>query len=85
MEYWYNLKKIKEDIENGTYTHVAIVNDEVVGTIGGILSGNGISEIYVFYIDQNHRYKGIGTKLLEAFTLEHTKNGATKQAVSVEE
>lgn len=44
-----------------------------------------VSEIYVFYVDQAYRYKGIGSKLLDAFMREHIKNGATLQYVSVEE
>ncbi|SET64220.1 Acetyltransferase (GNAT) family protein [Oceanobacillus limi] len=69
----------------GTYTHVAIADDKVVGTIGGTISEPDISEIYVFYIDESYRYKGIGTKLLNAFTTEHIKKGATEQYVSVQE
>ncbi len=85
VEYWYNPKKIHEDIIKGSYTHVAIVNQEVVGTIGGTMTSPSVSEIYVFYVDQAYRYKGIGSKLLDTFTWEHIKNSATKQYVSVEE
>lgn len=75
VEYWYNHKKVLNDIQNGTYTHVAIIDDQVVGTIGGVLSKEGVSEIYVFYIDETYRYQGIGSKLLDEFTAEHKKNG----------
>lgn len=57
---------------------------EVVGTIGGVLTDGRLSEIYVFYVDAAYRYQGIGKKLLDTFTLEHVKQGATKQVVSVE-
>ncbi|MBU6080828.1 GNAT family N-acetyltransferase [Allobacillus halotolerans] len=85
VEYWYNHKKVLNDIQNGTYTHVAIIDDQVVGTIGGVLSKEGVSEIYVFYIDETYRYQGIGSKLLDEFTAEHKKNGATVQYASVQE
>ncbi|MCG5103371.1 GNAT family N-acetyltransferase [Oceanobacillus alkalisoli] len=69
----------------GTYTHVALVNGKVVGTIGGGMTGPDVSEIYVFYVDDNYRYKGIGAKLLKAFTKKHIERGAKKQYVSVQE
>lgn len=83
VQYWYNHKKVLEDIANGIYTHVALIGNEVAGTIGGIVTEE-ISEIYVFYVDEKFRYQGIGKKLLEAFTVEHLKQGAVKQAASVE-
>ncbi|WP_010095328.1 GNAT family N-acetyltransferase [Ornithinibacillus scapharcae] len=85
VEYWYNHKRVLEDIEKGTYTHVALVDDKVAGTIGGIMTAPNISEIYVFYVDEVFRYKGIGTKLLHEFTNIHINCGATEQVVSVEE
>ncbi|GEL77647.1 GNAT family N-acetyltransferase [Tenuibacillus multivorans] len=85
VEYWYNHKRVQEDIVKGIYTHVAMVDQKVAGTIGGVVSEPNISEIYVFYVDEMYRYKGIGRKLLDAFTKEHIKNGATEQYVSVEE
>ncbi|WP_124219552.1 GNAT family N-acetyltransferase [Aquisalibacillus elongatus] len=85
VEHWYNHKRVHEDIVNGIYTHVAIVDEQVAGTIGGIVSKLGTSEIYVFYVDDAYRYSGIGTKLLEAFTKEHIKKGATEQYASVQE
>lgn len=85
IEYWYHHGRVLEDIIKGIYSHVAIVERKVAGTIGGVLTEAGVSEIYVFYVDEVFRYKGIGTKLLDAFTNEHIKNGATKQYVSVQE
>lgn len=85
VEFWYNHKRVLEDIENGTYTHIALVDDKVAGTIGGIMTAPNISEIYVFYVDEAFRYKGIGTKLLDVFTTIHSESGATEQVVSVEE
>lgn len=85
VEHWYNHKRVHEDIVKGVYTHVALVGDRVVGTIGGMMTEPTISEIYVFYIDKQYRYQGIGTKLLEAFTEEHVRKGAIEQYVSVQE
>ncbi|MFZ3579477.1 GNAT family N-acetyltransferase [Virgibacillus sp. DJP39] len=42
-------------------------------------------EIYVLYVDETYRYKGIGRKLLEALTLQQMNKGATEQWVSVQE
>lgn len=86
IEKWYNYDRVRSDIEKGVYTHVALVDGQVAGTIGGILNKNeNKSEIYVFYVDQVYRYKGIGRKLLDVFTQAHMKEGATEQYVSVEE
>ena len=84
MKQWYNVERVREDIKKGIYTHVAIVDGEVAGTIGGILTEEGTSEIYVFYMDKKYRYQGIGSKLLEQFTDEHVNHGATDQYASVE-
>ncbi|MCM3741578.1 GNAT family N-acetyltransferase [Oceanobacillus luteolus] len=85
IEYWYNHERVVEDITKGAYTHVAMVDKKVAGTIGGAVTEPGVSEIFVFYVDDVYRYKGIGTKLLDAFTKEHMKKGATEQYVSVQE
>lgn len=85
VAYWYNFKKVTDDISDGIYTHVALVDGEVAGTIGGVMTNINSSEIYVFYIDEEFRYQGIGKKLLEAFTEEHMDNGATDQYASVQE
>ncbi|MDY0406447.1 GNAT family N-acetyltransferase [Virgibacillus sp. 179-BFC.A HS] len=85
IEYWYNHKRVVEDIVKVIYTHVAMVDKEVAGTIGGTITEPGVSEIFVFYVDDVYRYKGIGTELLDAFTKEHIKKGATEQYVSVQE
>ncbi|MUK89286.1 GNAT family N-acetyltransferase [Ornithinibacillus sp. L9] len=85
VEYWYNHNRVMEDIVKGIYTHVALVDEKVVGTIGGAMIEQGVSEIYVFYVDELFRYKGIGGRLLDAFTKVHIKKGATEQYVSVQE
>ncbi|WP_156857444.1 GNAT family N-acetyltransferase [Oceanobacillus sp. AG] len=85
LQHWYNHERVLEDIVQGAYTHVALVDGEVAGTIGGVMTGPSVSEIYVFYVDENYRYQGIGARLLEAFTMEHVEKGAREQYVSVEE
>ena len=85
VAYWYNHEKVLNDIQDGTYTHVALIGGKVVGTIGGVVNKDESSEIYVFYVDEKHRYQGIGAKLLEAFTDEHKKHGANVQYASVQE
>ncbi|SEQ12745.1 GNAT family N-acetyltransferase [Piscibacillus halophilus] len=84
IEYWYNIEKIQDDIENGTYTHVAIIDSKVVGTIGGAMTGPETGQIFVFYMDPTYRYKGIGKKLLNIFTEDQKQQGATEQVVSVQ-
>ena len=85
LEYWYNHKRVRDEIVRGVYTHVAIVDDKVVGTIGGVMSAPEVSEIFVFYVDEAFRYVGIGTQLLDTFTAEDIKKVATEQYVSVED
>ncbi|GGN58087.1 GNAT family N-acetyltransferase [Oceanobacillus indicireducens] len=85
VEHWYNHERVLEDIVQGAYAHVALVDGKVVGTIGGVMTDPSVSEIYVFYVDENYRYQGIGARLLEAFTKKHVEKGAREQYVSVQE
>lgn len=84
IQHWYNEERVRDDIAEGVYTHVAMMGGRVVGTIGGILTEQGASEIYVFYVDDQYRYQGIGRQLLEAFTDAHINSGATDQYASVQ-
>nr|WP_245732844.1 GNAT family N-acetyltransferase [Salinibacillus kushneri] len=85
VEYWYNHKKVEDDIKSGTYTHIALADSKVVGVIGGGKTGPELGEVFVFYVDEHYRYKGIGKKLLEAITKEQLKWGIKRQWVSVQE
>src|SRR5699024_3464250 len=85
VQYWYNHKRVLEDMDKGIYTYVAIAGQIIAGTIGGVVTNQGVSDIYVYYVDDEHRYKGIGTKLLQALTKNHLERGATDQCASVEE
>lgn len=82
---WYNLKRVKQDIREGAYTHVAIHKEQVVGVIGGGKVGQGVGEVFVLYVDEAYRYKGIGTMLLDELTKMQIDEGVTEQWVSVQE
>ncbi|CEI83601.1 ribosomal-protein-alanine N-acetyltransferase [Oceanobacillus oncorhynchi] len=84
-EEWYNHERVKADIEQGSYTHVAIVNSKVAGVIGGAITESRVSQVFVLYVEEKYRYKGIGRHLLNILTEEHKKAGATEQWVSVQD
>lgn len=85
IDFWYNLKRVSDDIESGVYTHIALVDSEAAGVIGGGMTAPDVGEIFVFYVDEKYRFQGIGKKLLEALTKEQRKSGAKEQWVSVQE
>lgn len=85
VEFWYHPERISKDIRDGIYTHVALVESGVVGAIGGGMTGPQAGEIYVLYVDDAYRYKGIGRLLLEALTQQQLESGAVEQWVSVQE
>ncbi|WP_440898140.1 GNAT family N-acetyltransferase [Amphibacillus sp. Q70] len=41
--------------------------------------------MFVLYVDEKYRYKGIGRQLLNAFTVEQKEKGVTEQWVSVQD
>ncbi len=84
VNYWYNAEKVKQDIKKGSYSYVVEIDGIVAGVIGGGMTGAKRAEVYVFYIDSEYRYNGVGKALLHKLT-EHQKNkGATEQWVSVQ-
>ncbi|ASN06410.1 GNAT family N-acetyltransferase [Virgibacillus necropolis] len=85
VDFWYNYERVYSDIEAGFYTHVALINSEIVGVIGGAITGPSVGEIFVLYVDEAHRYNGIGRLLLEAITGQQKDSGASEQWVSVQE
>ncbi|TFJ93916.1 GNAT family N-acetyltransferase [Lentibacillus salicampi] len=85
VAFWYNHDRVRQDIRKGAYTHVALADSKIAGVIGGGMTGSDTAEIFMFYVDESYRYKGIGTYLLEALTKDHIKNGAERQWVSVQE
>ncbi|SEQ90304.1 Acetyltransferase (GNAT) family protein [Virgibacillus subterraneus] len=85
VDFWYNHEKVYHDIKAGLYSHVALFNSEAVGVIGGAMTGPNVGEIFVLYVDETYRYKGIGKRLLEVFTKQQIDSGATEQWVSVQD
>ncbi|MFB4169407.1 GNAT family N-acetyltransferase [Virgibacillus sp. JSM 102003] len=85
VDFWYNHEKVYHDINAGLYSHVALVDSQVAGVIGGAMTGPNAGEIFVLYVDETYRYNGIGRRLLEAFTEQQIESGATEQWVSVQE
>ncbi|WP_226035270.1 GNAT family N-acetyltransferase [Aquibacillus saliphilus] len=85
VDFWYRYHQVYREIEAGVYSHVALLNSEVVGVIGGGMTKSNMGEIFVLYVDETYRYQGIGKRLLEAFTLQQIERGATEQWVSVQE
>ena len=63
---------------------VAVEDDRVVGAGAGGVTGPGVAEVFVLYLDPDRRGDGIGTLLLEAITERHRAQGAREQWVSVE-
>ncbi|MEF2293803.1 GNAT family N-acetyltransferase [Virgibacillus dokdonensis] len=85
IQFWYSFDRISSDIHKGIYSHVALVNNNVVGTIGGGTTATNVGEIFVLYVDETYRYSGIGKQLLEAFSNEQRNIGVVEQWVSVQE
>ncbi|MGI2329048.1 GNAT family N-acetyltransferase [Planococcus sp. YIM B11945] len=83
--FWYNEERVKNDIEQGVYSFVALVDSKVVGVIGGGMTAPAVGEVYVFYLDPAYRYQGIGRRLLDALTEQQKAQGAVEQWVSVQE
>lgn len=84
VAYWYNHDKVRGDIDSGNYSHVALIDSKVVGTIGGAMTGPERGDVYVLYVDETYRYQGIGRRLLAALTDKQISEGALEQWVSVE-
>jgi GNAT superfamily N-acetyltransferase len=63
---------------------VAVERAKVIGAGGGGMTDQGISEIFVLYLDPSRRGEGIGSLLLDAITEQQRAQGAREQWVSVE-
>ena len=85
IAFWYNPERIKRDIEQGSYSQIALAGSEVVGVVGGGMTAPKVGEVFVLYMDETYRYQGIGRLLLQAMTKLQIENGATEQWVSVQE
>lgn len=84
VDYWYNHNKVREDIDSGSYSYVALIGSKLVGTIGGMMTTQERGDIFVLYVDENYRYQGIGHQLLDEFTKEQVSAGVKEQWVSVQ-
>lgn len=85
VAFWYNHERIKSDLEAGVYSHIALVDSKAAGVIGGGMTGPETGEVFVLYVDESFRYKGIGRQLLDALTGLQREQGASEQWVSVQE
>ncbi|KGP72335.1 acetyltransferase [Pontibacillus yanchengensis Y32] len=86
-ERFYNHKRITDELEesNGWDGYiVALDEEEVVGAIGGGMTGENKSEIYVLYLHPTRRGEGIGSQLLQYLTDIQKNKGSTEQWVSVQ-
>lgn len=85
VNHWYTIDKVRADIKKGIYTYVAELDGYVTGVIGGGMDGKFKGHIFVFYVDDKYRYKGIGKELLKKITVRQRDKGAKEQWVSVQE
>lgn len=85
VKFWYHPERISKDIRDGIHTHVALVESAAFGAIGGGMIGPQTGDVFVLYVDEEYRYKGIGRLLRQALTQQQLKTGAVKQWVSVQE
>ena len=84
---FYNHERITEEINESDGWDgyiVALDQDQVVGAIGGGMTGQDKSEVFVLYLDPKRRGEGIGTKLLDFLTAIQREKGAKEQWVSVQ-
>jgi len=84
---FYNVERItRETAETGDGWDgwfVALDGKEVVGAIGGGLTGPEEAEVFVLYVLPSRRGEGIGTRLLDHLSGIQRAKGAKKQWVSV--
>ena len=88
IERYYNPERLLEEITciNATWHGyiVAIVNEKIIGVIGGGMREEEEGEVYVLYLDPEVRNNGVGTELLIKFTMiQKFTYGAKEQWVAV--
>ncbi len=62
---------------------VVTVLGEVLGAAGGGMTGERVGELFVLYLDPDHRGRGLGTALLDRVTEQLREVGAEEMWVSV--
>lgn len=87
-EKYYNKDRITNETSGvskswGGY-FVAIENNQVVGAGGGGLIDDDKARLYVLYLNPSERNRGIGSKLLEAITIQQKNLGAKEQYITVQ-
>lgn len=88
IEKFYTVDRVSNEIkdtnQNWNGYFVALLNNEIVGAIGGGVDEEGVAEVYVLYLNPAKRGQGIGTKLLNYLTdVQRAEYGAHEQWVSV--
>jgi len=84
---FYNRERVLREIEEtgrewgGWF--VALEDDTVIGAGGGGMIGAKSAELFVLYLNPRRRNEGIGTKILDAITMQQKEWGAVEQWVSV--
>src|SRR5699024_4431458 len=63
---------------------VAIESGKVIGAGGGGMTGETVGEVFVLYLEPERRNEGIGSKILDAITIQQKEFGAKEQWVSVQ-
>ena len=69
---------------DGWFAAVHEDTDTVVGAGGGGMTGPGVGEVFVLYLDPARRREGIGSLLLDAITEQQRAHRAHEQWVSVD-
>ena len=83
----YTLDRLEQEVRDATppdgYWVARDAGGHVLGAGGGGLTGQGVGEVFVLYVDPDRLYQGIGTRLLTALTEEQVALGAGEQWASV--
>lgn len=55
LAFWYYHERIRSDMEAEYYSHVALIDSNVAGVIGGGMTSAGVSEVFMLYVDEVYR------------------------------
>ncbi|WP_174615019.1 GNAT family N-acetyltransferase [Virgibacillus ihumii] len=84
---FYNHDRIQNELDevsgwDGYF--VALDDNNVIGAIGGGMTGSEKSEVFVLYMDPERRGEGVGTMMLNYLTEIQKNKGSVEQWVSVQ-
>lgn len=89
---YYDVDRVRREIETAGdgprwqgYVVAVTHTGDVLGAAGGGLTGVGVGQLYVIYLDLALRGCGVGTALLDLVTGQQRASGASEQWVSVTE